>query len=103
MARDSRKSRHRRRPRDLTLGGEPVPTMPDVPSGVKMLARFLQTPCKFLPRLPAPVDVPVQKWKELNPPFIKRQRLKELRFRLLLHLTRPIALKTGVDNLRATL
>ena len=50
-----------------------------------------------------PVDVPVGKWKEFDLPFIKRQRFKGLRLRFLIHRNPPIALKTGVDNLRATL
>ena len=51
----------------------------------------------------APVDVPVGKWKEFDLPFIKRQRFNGLCFRVLIYRNRPIALKTGVDNPRATL
>lgn len=45
-----------------------------------------------------PVYALVEKWKEFNLPFIKQQRFNGLRFRLLIHRNRPIALKTGVDQ-----
>ncbi len=48
------------------------------------------------------MDVPVEKWGELNLPFIKQPRFNGLRFRILIYRSRPIALKTGIDNLRAT-
>jgi len=51
----------------------------------------------------APVDVPVGKRREFNLPFVKRQRCNGLRLRFLIHRNRSLALKTGVDNLRATL
>jgi hypothetical protein len=41
--------------------------------------------------------------KEFNLPFVKRQRFNGLRLRFLIHRNRSLALKTGVDNLRATL
>jgi uncharacterized repeat protein (TIGR03803 family) len=41
--------------------------------------------------------------KNLISHFIKGQRFNALRLRFLIHRNRPIALKTGVDNLRATL
>jgi len=59
--------------------------------------------CNAGPRVRAPVDVPVGKWKGLDLQFIKRQRFNGLRFPFLVHRNWPIALKTGVDNLRATL
>jgi hypothetical protein len=49
------------------------------------------------------VDVAVEKWKEFNLPFIKQQVFNGLRFWILIHRNRPIALKTGIDSLRATL
>jgi hypothetical protein len=51
----------------------------------------------------APVDVAVQKWKEFNLPSIKQQRFNGLNLRFLIEPNLPIALKMGVDNLRANL
>jgi len=49
------------------------------------------------------VDVPVEKWKTINLPFIKQQRFNELRFRFLILRNRRIAPKKGIDNLQANL
>jgi hypothetical protein len=50
-----------------------------------------------------PVNALWRKGTEFDLRFINRQRFNQLRFRFLIHRNRPVALKTGVDNPRATL
>jgi hypothetical protein len=47
--------------------------MRDLFLAVKMLSRFLPTQICGCTAPLGPVDVPVQKWKESNLPFIKQQ------------------------------
>ena len=49
------------------------------------------------------MEVPVEKEEEFNLPFFKQPRFNGLRFRFLLQGKSAIALKTGIDNLGATL
>jgi len=53
--------------------------------------------------LARPVNALWRKGKEFDLPFVNRSRFNGLRLWFLIHRKQPFALKTGADNLQATL
>ena len=77
--------------------------MRDLFPGVKMLTWFLHKFLGIARAFERPVDVSVDKWKEINLPFTKQQQFNGLRFCILIQRNRLIAPKKGIDNSPANL